>query len=89
MDKNFKFFSFRSNGDLLYRINARGTIKDALLLKLVPSFIALCTIVFVQGILFVQSFFRHHFLLAVLLYLFTYIGISRIAYMESNKYTQK
>lgn len=61
MDKNFKFFSFRSNGDLLYRINARGTIKDALLLKLVPSFIALCTIVFVQGILFVQSFFRHHF----------------------------
>lgn len=57
MDKNFKFFSFRSNGDLLYRINARGTIKDALLLKLVPSFIALCTIVFVQGILFVQSFF--------------------------------
>ena len=90
MDKNFKFFSFRSNGDLLYRINARGTIKDALLLKLVPSFIALCTIVFVQGILFVQSFFLGTiFLLAVLLYLFTYIGISRIAYMESNKYTQK
>lgn len=90
MDKNFKFFSFRSNGDLLYRINARGTIKDALLLKLVPSFIALCTIVFVQGILFVQSFFLGTiFLLVVLLYLFTYIGVSRIAYMESNKYTQK
>lgn len=29
------------------------------------------------------------FLVTVLLYLFTYIGISKVAYMESNKYTQK
>lgn len=90
MDKNYKFFSFRSNGDLLYRINARGSIKDALLLKLVPSFIALCTIVFVQVLLFAQSLFLGAiFLLAVLLYLVAYIGICRIVYMESNKYTQK
>lgn len=90
MDKNYKFFSFRSNGDLLYRINARGSIKDALLLKLVPSFIALCTIVFVQVLLFAQSLFLGTiFLLAVVLYLVAYIGICRIVYMESNKYTQK
>lgn len=60
------------------------------MLKLVPSFIALCTIVFVQVLLFVQSLFLGSiFLIAVILYLVAYIGICRIVYMESNKYTQK
>ena len=90
MSKNYKFFSFRSNGDLLYRINARGMIKDALLLKLVPSFISLCTIIFVQILLLVQnSLLGILFLGAIILYLVVYVGTSKIAYMESNKYTQK
>lgn len=90
MSKNYKFFSFRSNGDLLYRINARGMIKDALLLKLVPSFISLCTIIFVQILLLAQnSLLGILFLGTIILYLVIYVGTSKIAYMESNKYTQK
>lgn len=88
--KNYKFFTFRSNGDLLYRINARGMIKDALLLKIVPSFIALCTIIVVQAVLFCNNLFLGGlFGTANILYLVSYIGISKVIYMESNKYTQK
>ncbi|TCL54998.1 ABC-type bacteriocin/lantibiotic exporter with double-glycine peptidase domain [Kineothrix alysoides] len=88
--KNYKFFSFRSNGDLLYRINARGMIKDALLLKIVPSFIALCTVILVQTVLFWKNLFLGGlFLTANVLYLFFYISISKVTYIESNKYTQK
>ncbi|GLB31770.1 peptidase C39 [Lacrimispora amygdalina] len=90
ISKNYKFFTFRSNGDLLYRINARGMIKDALLFKIVPSFIALCTIIVVQVALFQKSLFLGGlFLTANILYLIFYIGISKLIYMESNKYTQK
>lgn len=88
--KSYKFFTFRSNGDLLYRINARGMIKDALLLKIVPSFIALCTIIVVQVVLSWKNLFLGGlFLAANILYLVSYIGISKVIYMESNKYTQK
>lgn len=90
LNKSYKFFSFRSNGDLLYRINARGMIKDALLLKMVPSFISLCTIILVLIFLFYKSLFLGFILLtAIMVYLLVYIGISKISYMESNKYTQK
>lgn len=90
MNKNYKFFTFRSNGDLLYRINARGMIKDALLLKMVPSFISLCTIILVLVFLLCKSIFLGFILLAaIIIYLLAYIGISKISYMESNKYTQK
>ena len=90
MNKNYKFFTFRSNGDLLYRINSRGMIKDALLLKMVPSFISLCTIILVLVFLLCKSIFLGFILLAaIIIYLLAYIGISKISYMESNKYTQK
>lgn len=90
VSKSFKFFTFRSNGDLLYRINARGMIKDALLLKIVPSFIALCTIILIQGLLFNKNLILGILLLAAItIYLLVYLMISRISYMESNKYTQK
>ena len=90
MNKSYKFFTFRSNGDLLYRINARGMIKDALLLKMVPSFISLCTIILVLVFLFCKSIFLGFILLAaIIIYLLAYIGISKISYLESNKYTQK
>lgn len=90
MNKSYKFFTFRSNGDLLYRINARGMIKDALLLKMIPSFISLCTIILVLVFLFCKSIFLGFILLAaIIIYLLAYIGISKISYLESNKYTQK
>lgn len=88
--KNYKFFSFRSNGDLLYRINARGAVKDVLLLKMVPSFISLCTIILVQVSIFYKNTFLGAVLLSsIILYLLLFIAISKVAYMESNKYTQK
>lgn len=90
MRKSYKFFTFRSNGDLLYRINARGMIKDALLLKMVPCFISLCTIILVLVFLSYESIFLGCiFLTAIIIYLLAYIGISKISYLESNKYTQK
>lgn len=90
MNKSYKFFTFRSNGDLLYRINARGMIKDALLIKMVPSLISLCTIILVLVFLFCKSVFLGFILLvAIIIYLLAYIGISKISYLESNKYTQK
>lgn len=88
--KNYKFFTFRSNGDLLYRINSRGMIKDSLLLKIVPSFISLCTITLVQILLLYTSLLSGLLLLgANIIYLIAYIAISKVTYMESNKYTQK
>lgn len=90
VSKNYKFFTFRSNGDLLYRINARGVIKDTLLLKMVPSTISLCTIILVQGLLFYKNFFVGMiFLIITLIYLLVYIFISKSIYTSSNKYTQK
>ena len=57
---------------------------------MVPSFISLCTIIFVQILLLVQnSLLGILFLGAIILYLVVYVGTSKIAYMESNKYTQK
>lgn len=88
--KNYKFFTFRSNGDLLYRINSRGMIKDSLLLKIVPSFISLCTITLVQILLLYTSLLSGVLLLgANIVYLIAYVAISKVTYMESNKYTQK
>ncbi|MCR5194752.1 MAG: ATP-binding cassette domain-containing protein [Pseudobutyrivibrio sp.] len=88
--KNYKFFSFRSNGDLLYRINARGTIKDTLLLKLVPSIIALCTIILVQIMLFLKnSVIGFVFTIFSLMYIILYVLIGLSIYAASNKYTQK
>ena len=90
MEKNYKFFSFRSNGDLLYRINARGMIKDAILLKIVTSLISLCTIILVQILIFNKNILLSMVLLGVnIIYLLIYIFISKKSYMESNKYTQK
>ena len=88
--KNYKFFSLRSNGDILYRLNARGVIKDSFLLKMIPSLIAFCTVVLVQWILFKKNIFVGIvFLILVFLYMCFYLLIGMRIYSASNKYTQK
>lgn len=90
ISKNYKFFTFRSNGDLLYRINARGLIKDAILLKMVPSTIALCTIILVQGVLICRNrLVGIIFLCTIIIYMLIYFFSSKAIYACSNKYTQK
>lgn len=88
--KNYKFFTFRSNGDLLYRINARGAIKDSTLIRMIPSLIALCTIILVQWIVFSKSLLVGFvFTIMIFVYLLLYILIGAKIYSASNKYTQK
>lgn len=90
ISKNYKFYMFHSNGDLLYRINSRGTIKDALILRLIPSFISLCTIILIEiNILFRSLLLGTLLLGASVIYLMLYIVIGTMIYTESNKYTQK
>ncbi len=90
LNKNYSFFGIRNNGDLMYRINARGMIKDSVLLKIAPSIISICIILLSQMLVFYQdSFLGVLLFLSVILYLLIYIYISRLTYLESNKYTQK
>lgn len=90
ISKNYKFYMFHSNGDLLYRINARGTIKDALILRLIPSFISLCAIILIEvNILFKSLLLGILLFVASAIYLILYTIIGTMMYTESNKYTQK
>lgn len=90
IDKNFRFFSLRNNGDLMYRINARGMIKDSVLLRFVPSIIAVCTIVLTLFLVFQENVLLGSILTIVIVaYFVMYIILSKIAYMASNRYTQK
>lgn len=52
VNKNYKFFSIRNNGDLLYRVNARGAIKESVLMKIVPAIISSCTVIVVLFLLY-------------------------------------
>lgn len=90
VSKNYKFYMYHSNGDLLYRINSRGTIKDAFILRLIPSFISLCAVILIElNILFRSLLLGTLLLGASVIYLILYVFIGTMIYTESNKYTQK
>lgn len=90
VSKNYKFFSIRNNGDLLYRINARGAIKESVLMKIVPAIISTCTVIVVLVMLY-----RTNPSMGVLLGLLSAIYIILLvltgfkSYGLSNAYTQK
>lgn len=90
VDKNFRFFSLRNNGDLMYRINARGMIKDSVLLKFVPSIIAACTVILTFFLIFQENILLGSILtITIIAYFVAYIFLSKMAYIASNRYTQK
>lgn len=88
--KSYKFFSFRSNGDLIYRINVRGSIKDSIVMQLIPAMIAFCTIIFVIVVLLKSNLISGIiFISFCILYFLIYTIICRLNYMANNKYIQK
>ena len=90
VSKNYKFFSIRNNGDLLYRINARGVIKDSVLMKIVPAIISSVTVVVVIIMLYINNTITG-ILLAVIsvFYVILLIMTGMQSYGLSNAYTQK
>ena len=90
VNKNYKFFSIRNNGDLLYRVNARGAIKESVLMKIVPAIISSCTVIVVLFLLY-----KNKSVMGLMLALFSIIYVLLLvltglkSYGLSNAYTQK
>ena len=90
VNKNYKFFSIRNNGDLLYRVNARGAIKESVLMKIVPAIISSCTVIVVLLLLY-----KNNSVMGLMLALFSIIYVLLLvltglkSYGLSNAYTQK
>lgn len=90
VNKNYKFFSIRNNGDLLYRVNARGAIKESVLMKIVPAIISSCTVIVVLFLLY-----KNNSVMGLMLALFSIIYVLLLvltglkSYGLSNAYTQK